>query len=344
MFMIPSGEPGIDISIFVLFGLGAMVGVLGGFFGVGGGWIITPTLHILGMPMPYAVGTGLAYIMGMSLISVSKHRSANSVDSVLGIALGTTMIAGMLAGKSAVIRLEAAGVADPLIRALYIVLLFAIGLFMLRDGLRAPRGGGRDGAKGAVRERGALCRRFRMRPSVNLKKSGVTVSIWPLAVIGVVIGFFSGLLGAGGGFLLVPAMFYLIGTPTIVAVGTSLLCILLASPFGVAAYALEGRVNFPAAAVMLSGVLLAAPLGVRAAHAVRGAHLRFLYAVMVLCGGFSVVLKELDERLESVLLEYASKILIFAAGGGIVFVILLLWFLKSRKPDEPAGAAPDSLD
>ncbi len=343
MFLIESGEPGIQISIFVLFALGAMVGVLGGFFGVGGGWIITPTLHILGMPMSHAVGTGLAYIMGMSLISVIRHRSAGSVEAVLGISLGIAMMAGMLGGKSVVMRLEGAGVADPLIRAVYILLLFSIGFFMLRDTVvRARTGDGRVAAGRA--SVGAFAGFFDWPPLLHLKRSGKEVSLWPVAVIGIAVGFFSGLLGAGGGFLLVPAMFYLIGTPTIVAVGTSLLCILLASPFGVTVYALEGRVNLVAAAVMLAGVVLAAPLGVRAAHSVRGAQLRFLYSVMIICGGLSVVLKELDVRFDSALWSYSSKILIFAAGSGIVAAILAMWFIKRRGDAGPAEGPPGSFE
>ncbi len=331
MFTIDTGSPETQISIFVLLALGAMVGVLGGFFGVGGGWIVTPTLNILGMPMPFAVGTGLAYIMGMSFLSVLKHKASNAVEPALGISLGVTMMLGIQAGKSTVMALETAGNADVAIRTLYMLLLFSLGIFMFRDCVAGRKK--RDNGQVAPGEaRPALAQRFRLRPMLYFKRSDISVSFWPVAAIGVSIGFFSGLLGAGGGFLLVPAMFYLIGTPTIVAVGTSLLCLVIGSPFGVAVYALEGRVNLPAALIMLSGVVLAAPLGVRAAHAVKGAHLRFLYAAMILCGGLSVLLKELDYRFDSVLLSYSSKTLIFAAGGGIVLAIMLIWLKSSKRP------------
>lgn len=338
MLTIDTASPEAQISIFVLFALGSMVGLLGGFFGVGGGWIITPTLNILGMPMPYAIGTGLAYIMGMSFISVLKHGTSNTVDPVLGIALGITMMAGIQAGKSAVMAMEDSGIADPLIRSLYILLLLALGLFMLHDSLRVRRCPGAGVAAGK-RSCNSFVRRLRLRPMLGLKVCDIRVSLWPLAAVGLAIGFFSGILGAGGGFLIVPALIYLVGTPTIVAVGTSLLCILIASPFGTAVYALAGRVNFPAAGIMLAGVVVCAPLGVRAAHAVKGVRLRLLYAIMILCGGASVLLKELDSRLELLLLRHSSKILIFVAGGGIALAILLLWLQTVRKTGKGKAAS-----
>ncbi len=325
MFNIDAGIPGAEIHMAVLFALGAMVGILGGFFGVGGGWIITPTLHILGMPMPYAVGTGLAYLTGMSLISAIKHKSANAIEPGLAITLGTAMVIGIQAGKSTLMGLEARGMADEILRILYILLLFALGFFMLRDCL--VRGNSpRDKTPAKDQLDRAYAQNFALWPMLHFKTSDIKVSFWAVAVIGVCIGFFSGLLGAGGGFLLVPALYYLIGTPTIVAVGTSLLCILIASPFGTTIYAIEGHVNFPATLTMLLGAGLGAPLGVRAAHAVKGTQMRFFYSLMIMCGGISVLLKELDTRLESALLTQASRIVIFAAGGGIVATIMFLWF------------------
>ncbi len=344
MFSIESGSPETQISILALFALGTMVGVLGGFFGVGGGWIITPTLNILGMPMPHAVGTGLAYIMGMSLISVLKHASANAVEPALGLLMGGSMVVGIQAGTSTVMALEATGAADSVLRVMYIFMLFSLGAFMLNDCRvrRDPRRKKGDGYGDPARN--AFARRFRLPPVLPLKKSGISASLWPVAVIGMAIGFFSGLLGAGGGFLIVPAMLYLVGTPTIIAVGTSLLCILISSPFGVAAYAFEGRVNFVAAFVMLLGVIIAAPLGVRAAHAVKSSWHRLLYAVMILCGGASVVLKELDSRIDSLLLNYSSKILIFVAGGGIIVCIMLLWHFSVRRNREERKSGQNSLE
>ncbi len=329
MFAIEAGT--VEISIFLLFGLGSMVGVLGGFFGVGGGWIITPTLHIFGMPMSYAVGTGLAYIMGMSFISFMKHRSSNAVEPLLGVMLGVGMMAGMWGGSRVVTGLEmlvSQAAADAVVRGIYILFLFSLGTFMLRDCLCGKCVSQEDECDQLT---GTFAQKFNLRPVVYLKRSDIRVSLWPALGLGVAIGFFSGILGAGGGFLLVPALFYLIGVPTVVAVGTSLLCILIGSPFGVAAYAFEGRVSWFASAIMLTGVLIAAPLGAHAAHKVRGAQLRLLYAVMILCGGASVVLKELETRLDASFIELASKLLIFVAGGGIAFIILLMWFLAVRK-------------
>ncbi len=311
----------------LLFGFGAAVGLLGGFFGVGGGWIITPTLNILGMDMGTAVGTGFGYIMGMSLVSAYKHRQRGNIDLILGLVIGITMIVGIQFGKAVIMVLEKGGNTGPVVRILYIVLLFGLGSFMLKDALSQPReasGPGGGQAKGL--------QRIRLRPLLTLPRSGIEISLWPLVAIGLTAGFLSGILGVGGGFMLMPIMVYLLGVPTLVAVGTSLICLVVASPFGTLAYAMAGRIDFAAVAVMVLGACVGAPIGVGASRHLHGSRLRLLYAVMTLLGGASVVLRQLD-------LALASRAVILGAVGGMCALIMAMTVIAKKEAQACADNA-----
>lgn len=332
-----------EISIFALFALGAVVGVLGGFFGVGGGWIITPALNILGMPMPFAVGTGLAYIMGMSSVSAWRHRRRGHLRVKLGLAIGAAMFLGIKIGEQFVTILDRRGQADSVIRALYIVLLLGLGIYMLVHTCKAcagndPADGGESNGDDSCHD--APLRRWTLKPLIELGQPGAAISLWPVLGIGLATGVLTGVLGVGGGFILMPIMIYLIGLSTIAAVGTSLLCILLASPFGVLVYALAGRVEFAAAGLMVVGALLGAPIGVMASHKVHGSKLRVLYALMIIFGGLSVLLKELDEAFPQRHFGTASVSVIFTAAGGMALLIIVLMLVANVTTRGERTAGP----
>lgn len=311
------------ISMPLLLLLGAVVGILGGFFGVGGGWIVTPVLNILGLPMTHAVGTGFAYIFGMSGVSAWKHRGHGRLEYRLGVIVGLTMIAGVKFGKTTMMALASSGNADVVVRWIYVVFLVGLGGYMLHESLNADDldehqdGGERKG-------RVPLCQRLRLPPHVRMPKSGISVSLPPLMVIGFFAGYMSGIMGVGGGFLLMPIMVYLVGIPTTMAVGTSLLCILLASPFGLFEYAREDFVVFAVAGIMVLGAVAGAPLGVWASKHLHGRWLRFMYAVMIVLGGVSVVFKQFAGMFSSPVFDIASRVVIFGAAGGMALMILVM--------------------
>ena len=328
------------LSIPLLFLVGAVVGILGGFFGVGGGWIVTPVLNILGLPMTHAVGTGFAYIFGMSGVSAWKHRGHGNLEYRLGLIIGLSMIVGVKLGKMTMMALASGGNADVVVRWIYVVFLLGLGTFMLYETLRSA---GREQASevdsedatGTAtpgdNERPALCQRLNLGPHIRLPKTGIRVSLPPLIVIGLFAGYMSGIMGVGGGFLLMPIMVYLVGVPTTVAVGTSLVCILLASPFGLFEYWREGFVAFPAAGAMVVGAVVGAPLGVWASKLLHGRWLRLMYAVMIILGGVSVVLKQVSTMSSVPGLDLASRIVILGAAGGMGVMILLMASRKQEK-------------
>ncbi len=357
---------GCHMSVLLLVGLGAAVGLLGGFFGVGGGWIVTPALNVFGMPMPYAVATGLGYVFGMTCVSGWQHRKQGHMEGRLGLALGLSMIAGIRVGKQVMTALERLGRADPVVRTIYIVFLVGLGSLMLVDYVRSSRSAAlSDEDEGVDRRRGWL-RGIETRPLVHLPRSGITVSLWPLVGIGLGVGFLSGILGVGGGFVLMPIMVYVVGVPTGIAVGTSLLCLLIASPFAVLAYSgvgvfmaesvremglgaflltgadprslaeavqRYGRVEFRASGLMIVGALIGSPIGVFAGNILQGRMLRLLYALMIIAGGIAVALKQFGA-------ETLSRSLILFLAVGMCAVILLLTALRSRRSSSSSGGGP----
>jgi len=286
---------GIHVSLLLLVGLGFTVGVLAGFFGMGGGWIVTPALNTFGFPMPFAIGTGLANIAGQSMLAVTKHRKMGSVSHRVGVVLGLSMVAGVEGGARTVLYLASLGAADEVIRWVYIVFLSALGVAMLVEYLRGRRAGGKQNVGEAKRTSFGLLDRWRMLripPMVPVRRSSVRVSLWVLMCAGLAIGFLAGIMGAGGGFALVPFLVYVVGAPTYVAVGTSLICVAISGTYGAFTYALKGQVELFAALWMMAGAAVGAQLGSMAIRHVHGAGVRLLYAIMLLLASAGVVMKQ----------------------------------------------------
>lgn len=295
--------------------LGSVAGVLSGFFGIGGGWIVTPVLNFCGMPMSHAIGTGLAYILGTSAISVWRHRRHGNVSVATGLVTAVLMIGGLEVGKMLVLWLEARGEADQTLRLLYIAFLVATGIVMVRDFLRRRGANPAAAATAAPAATGFRSLAFR----VVHKGKEYTVPVWVPFAVGIPAGLLSGMLGVGGGILLVPAFLYLLGFPPVLAVGTSLLCIMLVSPFGVATYAWTGRVDFVTAALMVAGAAVGAPAGSSAARCVQGRYLVLLYGLTMFVGAIAVTLKQAGWS------GTATAVISTAAGTLAATVLILRW-------------------
>ena len=243
---------GFEVAIPLVAALGLAVGCLAGFFGVGGGFLMTPMLNVLfGIPYPLAI---------MSAAGCWRHRRLGNVDFKLGLLAVIGMIPGVEAGAQVVEMLQRAGtvtvggvempVTKLVMSAVYSVLLAWVGLKMWRESrsaLRAQAGSLADGSEHrdeAISRFGRRLHRIRLMPMVSLTCSGIeAVSAWVVIGVGLCTGFLSGLLGVGGGFVFLPAMIYLLGVPTAVAVGTSLFSIFIASGYGAFTHSLKGNVD-----------------------------------------------------------------------------------------------------
>ncbi len=309
-----------QFNVLTLLGLGFAVGVLAGFFGMGGGWVVAPALYSLGFPMHFAIGTELANISGQSALATVKHRKMGNVDYTLGIATGLPMIGGVEMGKRLVTWLAEKGLSGAVIGWVYVALLVSLGAFVIRDYVLERRNN-KNGDPPPDRDDSSP-RWVRIPPLIRLKSCGVAVSVWALIVLGLGIGFLAGMLGSGGGFALVPAFVYLVGTPTMVAVGTSLVCVMISGSYGAFTYGTHGFVELIAALWLLGGAVVGAQLGATATTYVGGYGIRLLYAVMLLLASAGLVLKQLAVMPNA---EGDSRIApVIILGGALVMCTLII--------------------
>ncbi len=316
--------------------LGLIVGMLGGFFGVGGGFLITGGLLVFGVPPVYAVGTGLTLVMGTSIINTFKHRSLGNVDFKLGALMVTGTIPAIFLAEGVNSTLEAAGIAGPVIRYIYVGFLSALGLFILYDYWRTRRQGTRGEEDISTAELTQRVRSLRIPPHrigipgrggfstyVSLPVSGIErISVFVPVGIGFGIGFIAGMLGAGGGFILMPVLIYVLGIPTTIAIGTDLFQIIITGSVGSFAYALSDRVDPTMAVLMLAAASIGSQLGASATRRIEPSRIRFLYGLLILTGAVAVALEEISQAAGASALSIAASAVLLGSGGGMCLLLL----------------------
>ena len=303
----PNAEIMMNPALLVMLGL--IVGMLSGFFGVGGGFLITGGLLVFGVPTLYAVGSGLALVVGTSMMSTLNHGSMGNVDFRLGLPLVIGAAPAMYSAERLNNLLETQGLAGPVISYFYVVLLVGLGLFILWDYWRTRRGTGRVSEERTttgqvsrwIRELEIPPRRVRLpglggaSTLISMPVSEIQrMSVFVPLLVGVIVGFIAGILGAGGGFFLTPVLIYVLGVPTRIAIGTGLLVVIAAASVGSFVYALSDRVDLLIALVMLVSASLGSQLGATATRYVRASRIRVLYGVIVLFGGVAVGLQQVS--------------------------------------------------
>jgi uncharacterized membrane protein YfcA len=284
---------GIHFNVLILLAIGFSVGVLGGFFGVGGAWVVTPALNIFGFNMAYAIGTDLAHIFGKSIVATKKHGRMGNVDVKMGLLSIIGSVIGVEAGAQNVLWLTRKGLAESVIRFTYIALLFGLGVFMLYDYF-SNRKKSRTTVAADTGVSAPVKKKWQIPPMIHFPVSGVTVSLWMILAVFFVTGWLSGFLGVGGGFIRMPALIYLIGCPTAIAIGTDLFSVVFTGAYGCFTYALKARVEIIAALIMLCGAAVGAQIGVSAVKYIHGYGIRLLFAIMVILAAVSVALKQAE--------------------------------------------------
>lgn len=310
---------GAHINLLLLGVLGFSAGVLSGFFGVGGGFIVTPALNTLGAPMGLAIGTALADTLGTSAIGGLKHRKLGHIDFKLGLILVLSMLPAVELGKRLVMFLTNIGMAGDLVRYVYIVLLAGLGIQMLWSYLKRERS---PITKTTQRERA----RFHVPPMISIREmGGGKVSLWIPVGLGLGIGVLAGFLGVGGGFILVPIL-CMMGVSAATAAGTALFTILLGSgAYGTFTYGLSSQVSLGAAMVMVLGASLGAQIGARATVHAAVKKFSFLFSILLLVVAVSVILKQLSTvKGWSFFSGYSPDILLCAAIGMSLFITAFL--------------------
>lgn len=275
----------ISVNLFLLLGLGAGVGFLSGMFGVGGGFLMTPLLMFIGVPPAVAVSTEANQIVASSASGALAHWKRRSLDVKMGLLLLAGGVAGSIGGVQLFGYLRGLGQIDLIISLLYVSLLGVIGGLMLVEstgailrGRRAARAGTAPTA--ARRRRGWI---DALPLKTRFPSSGLYLSVIPPVVLGFIVGGLAALMGVGGGFIMVPAMIYLLKMPTNVVVGTSLFQILFVTALTTFLQASQNQtVDIVLAMLLIAGGVIGAQLGVRAGRRIKPENLRALLALMVL--------------------------------------------------------------
>lgn len=269
----------LSVSVLLLLGIGGIVGVLSGMFGVGGGFLITPLLFFIGIPPGVAVATGANQVVASSVSGALAHYRRRTLDLRMGGVLLIGGLAGSALGIWLFARLADSGQTGLLVRLSYVAFLGAIGAVMLIEGLRSLRRS-RAGAAGARRPRGWI---DAMPLKMRFRTSRLYISVIPPLAVGAAVGLLAAIMGVGGGFILVPAMIYLLNMPTKVVVGTSLFQITFVTAFTTVLHATTNQnVDVMLALIMILGGVIGAQIGARIGLGLRAEQLRILLASLVL--------------------------------------------------------------
>jgi len=278
--------------------LGVGVGIIGGFFGMGGAWMVTPGLNILGFPMAFAIGTDIAHMAGKSLISTMRHGKFGNVDYKLGVIMIVGTVGGFEVGAQMIMWLERIGHVEVVVRWMYLVLLGLIAWMVFADVAKKRRKEREAAARGEEVDKLATgiewhktFHKIKIPPMMHFKMAQITCSAWLPIIISFLTGWLAGILGIGGGLIRMPALIYFIGCPTHVAVGTDLFEVMISGLYGTASYTYKGRTELVAAIIMLVGAAMGAQVGTVATKYIKGYGIRIAFGLAVIGCAISVLLK-----------------------------------------------------
>ena len=272
----------VSVNLFVIFGMGGLVGILSGMFGVGGGFLMTPLLIFYGIPPIVAVATEANQIVASSISGAFAHWRRKAVDFKMGTILLFGGIIGSFIGIELFIFLKDLGQIDLIISLSYVILLGAIGTLIFIEGMRSMIAH-RNETVVQVKKRKDRTWVHSLPLRVRFKKSGLYISIIPPIVIGIAVGIMASIMGVGGGFIMVPAMIYLLRMPTNVVIGTSLYQIIFVTSLVTVLHAYENQtVDVMLAMILMSGGVVGAQIGAALGHKLKAEQLRFLLGILIL--------------------------------------------------------------
>lgn len=273
----------ISVNIFLVLGLGGAVGLLSGLFGVGGGFLMTPLLIFIGVPPTVAVGTQSVQIVASSVSGVLAHMRRNNVDFLMGGLLTAGGVIGSSLGVWLFSLLRDTGHIDLTITLGYVIFLGVVGGFMLAESLPGVLKRRPVALASAVRGPGRHTWMHGLPFKVRFRRSKLYLSALLPGAIGFLVGLLVAVMGVGGGFLMVPAMIYLLGMPTQVVIGTSLFQITFVTAVTALLQAMVNQsVDVVLAFLLLVIAVLSAQVGARLSSRMKSEHLRIMLAAMVL--------------------------------------------------------------
>lgn len=271
----------VSINAFLLLGIGGIVGFLSGLFGVGGGFLITPLLFFIGIPPAIAVATGANQVVASSISGVLAQLKRKAVDFRMGWVLLAGGLVGSAIGVWVFAHLTAAGQIDLFVQLSYVLFLGGIGLTMFWESARAIMRANKPG--GPIRRAHTHSWVHGLPLKMKFRASGLYISVLPPLAVGALVGFLAAIMGVGGGFIMVPAMIYLLGMPTKVVIGTSLFQIIFVTAFTTLMHAVTSNtVDMMLAILLILGGVVGAQFGARLSGRLKAEQLRILLSLLVI--------------------------------------------------------------
>ncbi|MCY0149790.1 sulfite exporter TauE/SafE family protein [Hoeflea sp. G2-23] len=275
----------LSVNVFVILGMGAAVGFLSGMFGVGGGFLITPLLIFYNIPPAVAVATGANQVVASSISGALAHFRRGTLDIKLGLVLLSGGLVGATVGIQIFAMLRRMGQLDLIISLLYVVFLGSIGGLMLWESVNSLLRAAKNNPV-PLRKPGQHNWVHRLPFKMRFKRSKLYLSVIPVILLGFAIGILTSVMGVGGGFIMVPAMIYLLRIPTNVVIGTSLFQIIFVTAFTtIVQAAINYSVDIVLAWLLMFAGVIGAQYGVRVGQKMRGEQLRAGLALLVLAVG-----------------------------------------------------------
>ena len=336
--MITLSTLGIQVDAYLLIFLGFSVGVISGFMGVGGGFLITPSLIILGVPANFAVGTSIMWVMANSIVGFFNHHRLGYVDIKLALIMASVAIGGAEVGVRALNSISATDHGQKamlLVLLCLLLLLFTVGVYMILETRKSKNqlAVGIDGKEESVippEMSKTLSRKLQniyLPPMIYFPRSDIRMSLWVLLFIGFTVGLLSGFLGVGGGFILTPSLIYLVGLNSFNAVGTGLFQLIFPSAYGSFRYIVNGNVIIYIVLILLISSSIGVKLGAKSTRYVNELTVRYLLAIASLIGAMGVLLKlvEILSMSSNAWLNIASVVVTF---GGMIALVIFIFLLS----------------
>ena len=330
---------GVDINILLLIFIGFGAGILSGFAGVGGAFIVTPALIILGFPANLAVGTGLAWVMGSSIVGAFRHRKLGNVDVKLGLVILVATMSGMEVGVRFLNLTRDAGLVDEAVLSIAVCVLLIIGSYTMWESITRKRQLDRMLEEGqelpppmSASSISQKLQSISIPPKLYFTRSGISISLWIILAIGFFVGLLAGIMGVGGGFVMVPALVYVVGLPSLMAVGTDLFQVIFVAAYGCIRHTISGNVIIFAAFIMVIASSIGVQFGALVTRYVRGVSIRIILGITILIFAVGTILKLLGVLLGEVsaLFDIASMIVTFS-GLGLTLIMILGLFIASLR-------------
>jgi uncharacterized protein len=275
----------LPVNVFLMFAMGIAVGFISGMFGIGGGFLMTPLLIFIGISPAVAVASVASHIAASSCSGVIAYWRRRALDFALALMLLAGGLIGTMSGVWLFSVLRSLGQLDLMIGLSYVTLLGVVGALMIIESARAIARA-RNGRPAEIRRPGSHTWIHGLPFKVRFKQSKIYVSAIPLWVIGFAVGFIGAIMGIGGGFLLVPALIYIMRVPTAVVVGTSMILTLVTMGAATIMHAATNHlVDVVLALILMVGGVIGAQFGARAGQRIRGEQLRLLLGILVLLVG-----------------------------------------------------------